>query len=130
MSEPQRYKVEELKCCFDAEMIPSDSGEYVRYADYAALKAETVKRLEETIPPVEAYIVELEAENQRLRGQVEHYITALGKQELLNQRLVKTGDDMASKITFDAQMEDEDWGVDTGLPESVKAWRAAKGEQP
>jgi phosphoribosylformylglycinamidine (FGAM) synthase PurS component len=35
--------------------------------DYAALKAETVKRLEETIPPVEAYIIKLEAENERLR---------------------------------------------------------------
>ena len=87
----------------------SPKGEYVRYADYAALQAETVKRLEETIPPVEAYIIKLEAENKRLR---------------------EAGDDMAAKITFDAQMEDEDWGVDTGLPESVKAWQAAKGEQP
>jgi hypothetical protein len=75
-------------------------------------------------------IADLQAEVERLRGQVEHYIAALGKQEVLNQRLVKAGDDMASKITFDAQMEDEDWGVDTGLPESVKAWRAAKETQP
>ena len=75
----------------------------------ASLKAETVRKLEEAIPPVETYIGKLEAENKRLR---------------------KAGDAMASKITFDAQMEDEDWGVDTGLPESVKAWQAAKGVQP
>ena len=33
----------------------------------AALKAETVRKLEAAIPPVEAYIIKLEAENERLR---------------------------------------------------------------
>jgi hypothetical protein len=36
----QRYKVEELNCCFNPDMVPSDSGEYVLHDDYAALKAE------------------------------------------------------------------------------------------
>jgi hypothetical protein len=33
----------------------------------ASLKAETVRKLEEAIPPVETYIGKLEAENKRLR---------------------------------------------------------------
>lgn len=37
----KRYKVEELNCCFNADMIESPNGEYVEYADYARLKAES-----------------------------------------------------------------------------------------
>lgn len=40
----KRYKVEELNCCFDADMIESDQGGYVEYADYAKLKDE-IERL-------------------------------------------------------------------------------------
>lgn len=36
----KRYKVEELNCCFDADMIESPTGEYVEYSDYEKLKAE------------------------------------------------------------------------------------------
>lgn len=67
---------------------------------------------------------------ERLKGQVEHYIAALGKQEVLNQRLVKAGNDMASRIKFDSKMEDEDWGVSPRTPECVKAWIEAKESQP
>lgn len=44
----KRYKVEELNCCFDADMIESPTGEYVRYEDYARLKAE-VERLTDAL---------------------------------------------------------------------------------
>lgn len=37
----KRYKVEELNCCFDADMIESPNGEYVEYADYKKLEAYT-----------------------------------------------------------------------------------------
>jgi polyhydroxyalkanoate synthesis regulator phasin len=44
----KRYKVEELNCCFDADMVESPAGEYVEYSDYASLKAE-VERLEKQV---------------------------------------------------------------------------------
>jgi uncharacterized small protein (DUF1192 family) len=40
MSEPKRYKVEELNCCFDADMIESPAGGYVEYSDYAILHSQ------------------------------------------------------------------------------------------
>jgi hypothetical protein len=40
MSDPARWKVEELNCCFDADMIQSSTGDYVLWEDYARLKAE------------------------------------------------------------------------------------------
>lgn len=46
MKEPTRWKVEELNCCFDADMIASPKGEYVYYSDYKQLQAE-VERLNE-----------------------------------------------------------------------------------
>ena len=46
MKEPTRWKVEELNCCFDADMIQSPTGEYVEYSDYKQLQAE-VERLNE-----------------------------------------------------------------------------------
>lgn len=46
MKEPTRWKVEELNCCFDADMIASPTGEYVEYSDYKQLQAE-VERLNE-----------------------------------------------------------------------------------
>lgn len=44
-----RYKVEELECCFQADMVESPTGEYVEYADYERLKAE-LERLKNTDP--------------------------------------------------------------------------------
>ena len=85
----------------------------------AALKAETVKRLEETIPPVETYIGKLEAELERLTKERDHYQwastndgiacneRARENQELENQidelkaqneRLRKAGDEMEKWI--------------------------------
>lgn len=46
-----RYKVEELECCFQADMIESPTGEYVLHSDYARLKAE-VERLNGVIKEV------------------------------------------------------------------------------
>jgi hypothetical protein len=40
MRKPQRYSVEELNCCFQADMVADDAGEYVSYEDYCRLKAE------------------------------------------------------------------------------------------
>lgn len=48
MKEPTRWKVEELNCCFDADMVASPTGEYVEYSDYKQLQAE-VERLNELV---------------------------------------------------------------------------------
>jgi hypothetical protein len=63
MSQPKRYSIRG----FSAAMVEEENGVMVRWEDYAALQAETVRKLEETIPPVEAYIIKLEADNERLR---------------------------------------------------------------
>ena len=74
MSQPTRYDAADLrckKCQKNVEVLgvlrSHDEGRFVMWDDYAALKAETVKRLEAAIPPVETYIGKLEAENERLR---------------------------------------------------------------
>jgi hypothetical protein len=88
-------------------MQPFDKGDWVAYADYA----------------------DLQAENERLtRLQVET-LNERNKAEAENERLRKAGDAMASKIRYESEMADDDWGVDTGTPETVKAWLAAKGGQ-
>jgi uncharacterized small protein (DUF1192 family) len=116
MSQPKRYGI---VCDFKApwsKMHEFEKGEWVQYSDYAALqaeverlKAETVKQIEAALPPVEAYIAKLEAENERLRA---------------------AGDAMADKIRYDEKMLDEDWGVEGREHRTVQAWRAAKGGQP
>lgn len=40
MKEPTRWKVEELNCCFDADMVPSPDGEYVLYSDWKRLHSQ------------------------------------------------------------------------------------------
>jgi hypothetical protein len=40
MKEPTRWKVEELNCCFDADMVPSPDGEYVLYSDWKRLRSQ------------------------------------------------------------------------------------------
>lgn len=48
MKEPTRWKVEELNCCFDADMIQSPTGEYVEYSDYKQLQADN-ERLRQAV---------------------------------------------------------------------------------
>lgn len=74
MSQPTRYDAADLrckKCQKNVEVLgvlrSHDEGRFVMWDDYVALKAETVRKLEAAIPPVEAYIIKLEAENERLR---------------------------------------------------------------
>jgi uncharacterized small protein (DUF1192 family) len=71
-------------------------------AEVERLKAETVKQIEAALPPVEAYIAKLEAENERLR---------------------KAGDAMAAIIRPPAHGPGEWEG-------EYDAWHAAKGVQP
>jgi len=92
-----------------AQMLRDPAGNWVPYADYAALKAETVKLLEETIPPVEAYIIKLEAENERLRK--------------AGDELARVNDCRTGRAAFDIY-------IDEGKVEAIKAWLAAKGVQP
>lgn len=40
MSDPIRYSVEEINCCFEADMIENSAGDYVLYEDYALLQAD------------------------------------------------------------------------------------------
>ena len=103
----QRWQMREV--LFGGVMKTDENGEYVRYSDYAALqaenerlKAETVKQIEAALPPVEAYIAKLEAENERLR---------------------KAGDAMAAIIRPPAHGPGEWEG-------EYDAWLAAKGVQP
>ena len=65
MSQPKRVMRFEHKRYLG--MLTKADGEYVLYADYAELEAETVKQIEAALPPVEAYIAELEAEVERLK---------------------------------------------------------------
>jgi hypothetical protein len=46
-----------------------------------------------------------------------------------NERLREAGDAMAFQIEHQSELDDADWGVDTGAPERVKAWNAAKRMQ-
>lgn len=71
MSQPIRYGLADADL---GRIHPQADGHLVMWADYAAiaaenerLKAETVKQIEAALPPVEAYIAKLEAENERLR---------------------------------------------------------------
>jgi hypothetical protein len=77
--------------------------------DYVALQAETVRKLEAAIPPVETYIGKLEAENQRLR---------------------KAGDDLLEchKIRDDLAYSIQEQSPD--VAKAMLAWLAAKETQP
>ena len=91
-----------------AQMLRDPEGNWVPYADYAALKAETVRKLEAAIPPVEAYIVDLEAEVERLR---------------------KAGDAL---LECHKVREDLEYSIKVQSPdvaEAMLAWLAAKGVQ-
>jgi len=56
-----------------AQMLRDPEGNWVSYADYAALKAETVRQIETALPSLEAYIGKLEAEVERLTKERDHY---------------------------------------------------------
>jgi nucleoid-associated protein YgaU len=58
---------------------------------------------------------------ERLQGQVEYYTAALGKQEVLNQRLVKAGDELVLLAKKVALVGNEH--------RDIAAWNAAKGVQ-
>jgi hypothetical protein len=98
MSKPKRYRpVFKGK---DAEMRFDESGDWTSLSCY--------------------YL--LHDENERLRGQVEHYITALGKQEVLNLRLVKAGDALSYALQTCKYSAEE-------IAHYSDAWLAAKETQ-
>ena len=83
-NKPKRYT-----CFYDgtvlADSVEDATGKWVEYSDYAALqaeverlKAETVKQIEAALPPIEAYIAKLEAENERLRQAGDALVDAEG----------------------------------------------------
>ena len=100
MSEP---KVQRWECEGDEfgeyDMEKNNNGNYVRYEDYARLKAE-VERLT-------AFTTRTIFPNEELQAQVE--------------RLTKAGDAMASMLQFEETLNDSDH-----IPQSVQAWNAAK----
>ena len=70
MKEPTRWKVEELNCCFDADMVQSPTGEYVYYSDYKQLHAECKEWREINIRLLMQQ-VELGNESIKLKREVE-----------------------------------------------------------
>ena len=75
MSEPTRWKVEELNCCFDADMVESSAGEYVLYSDYASLKEEVdALKLGSLLTAVDVLqFIKLKEENERLRKAIQKF---------------------------------------------------------
>ena len=120
MSHPKRYSIRG----FSAAIVEEDNGVMVKWEDYAALKAETIKRLEAAIPPVEAYIIKLEAENERLKEAWVDKKMQEDRDFLLQQveRLRKAGDALARAAEQSAYHK-EDYNV-------IKAWLAAKESKP
>lgn len=111
MSEPTRWKVEELNCCFDADMVESSTGEYVLYSDYTRLKAEVdALKLGSLLTAVDVLqFIKLKEENERLR---------------------KAGDALyESEIGYYGEQILEDMKHHSG--ELCRNWNAAKeGKQP
>jgi len=69
VSQPKRYSIRG----FSAALVEEDNGVMVKWEDYAALKAETVRQIETALPSLEAYIGKLEAEVDRLTKERDHY---------------------------------------------------------
>lgn len=68
----QRFKVEELNCCFQADMVESEDGDYVLHSDYAALASEIEHlKTRPTLANQYAQYAALAAENDLLRKAVE-----------------------------------------------------------
>jgi hypothetical protein len=97
------------------------SHNYGRWINAADELNELRKSSFVTAVPSEDY-EKLKAENERLRGQVEYYTTALGKQEVLNQHLVKAGDAVVAAYCMGDALVDKwkEYPV-------VREWNAAKG---
>jgi hypothetical protein len=85
----------------DARMVVDESGEWTSLSCYYLLHDKV----------------------ERLQGQVEYYTAALGKQEVLNQRLVKAGDEL------DAYLKQLD-GTTNCMLDCRRAWQAALDRQP
>ena len=116
-----RYKVEELECCFQADMIESPTGEYVLHSDYARLLAEVdALKLGSLLTAVDVLaFINLKAEVERLRAS--SFVTAVPVEEYEKlkaevERLRKAGDAMASAlILFEMKSEEE-------RQDRIKAW--------
>lgn len=140
MSEPKRYAIRG----FSAALVEEENGVFIRYEDYAILKAETIRQIETAMPPVEAYIAELEAENARLKENEVFYkanIYEMGrridglKEDLEIERsyiarlraevgqLTKAGDATSQRLHWFCQK----WGwKDDDLKTLTPEWEAAK----
>ena len=128
MSKPKRYSIRG----FSAALVEEDNGVLVKWEDYAALQAETVRQLEAAIPPVEAYIVKLEAENERLRNLTNEMNDTINISQAAcrdlqaeNERLRKAGDAVIEKLAEAYAGEPSDFDH----AHVFKAWLAAKGVQ-
>ena len=113
MSDPKRY------CLYldgrNVEMKWHEKGNYVRWDDYARLKAE-VERLEARIEYVDNLANQYALDDVRSQAHIE--------------RLTKAGDAMASYIQFNEEMA-KDYNGSTIVHQSVQHWQAAKeGKQP
>jgi uncharacterized small protein (DUF1192 family) len=104
-----------------AQMLRDPDGQWVPFADYAALQAENERLKTERDHYQWASINDGIACNERARENqdLENQIDALQAE---NERLRKAGDAMADWV-MELLSESEQ-------PEVVKAWHAAKGVQP
>jgi hypothetical protein len=119
VSEPKRYdwKVNEEN---DFDLMEHPNGEFVRYEDYARLKAE-VERLQSIHSIDSIGIEQLKAEVERLTSDLqmekenEDRLVRL-HQDARNEveRLTKAGNAMADRLMYQ------------GYPETVQRWLAAK----
>jgi hypothetical protein len=130
-----------------AQMLRDPEGNWVPYADYAALKAETVRKLEAAIPPVEAYIGKLEAEVERLTKERDHYQwastndgIACNERARENQELENQIDELKAeneRLRTNLDYVLDDWGAfkaghsgGSRIDFVFKAWLAAKETRP
>jgi predicted RNase H-like nuclease (RuvC/YqgF family) len=73
MSEPIRYGIADnqaQRTLGGNVLVVDPAGRLVEYADYARLKAEVAKWWNTHMPPIDNHIAELEAENARLKAEV------------------------------------------------------------
>ena len=102
MNTPKRYTLRLPEISYGTEENPS--GEYVRYADYAALQAEN-ERLKETC--------------EITFGRIDALFIRLRELQAENYRLRKAGDAMAAMFRF----------APNTPPRFISEWLAAKGVQ-
>jgi hypothetical protein len=94
----------------------AEQGKFVEYSDYARLKAEVAKWWNTHMPPIDNHIAQLEAENARLKAEVE--------------RLTKAGDNMYSWLGVCGRHNNstgDDWlRAKKGLPSLTEQWEIEK----